>query len=243
VNLLGAMARGILDRLFPWSCLGCGQADSSPLCPLCLARVGWITGPCCRRCGIPVGSPPERVCGRCLIDPPCFRRLRAVACYRSGHEDHDPLGSALRTLKYGARRALAAPLSRILAERLPFASREHDVVAPVPLHLARLRERGFNQALLLAREPAARLGVAIDARLLVRIRATAPQVGLGEAERRQNLRAAIAVRSDRRVEGLRILLVDDVCTTTATADACSRALLAAGAAAVDVAVLARALLR
>jgi len=237
------MARGILDRLFPWSCLGCGQADSSPLCPVCLARVGWITGPCCLRCGIPLGSLPERVCGRCLIDPPCFRQLRAVACYRSSHEDHDPLGSALRTLKYAARRALAAPLSRILAERLPFARDEHDVIAPVPLHLARLRERGFNQALLLAREPAARLGVAIDARLLVRTRATAPQVGLGEAERRQNLRAAITVRSDRRVEGLRILLVDDVCTTAATADACSRALLAAGAAAVDVAVLTRALLR
>jgi ComF family protein len=149
----------------------------------------------------------------------------------------------LRALKYGTRRGVAAPLSRILAERFPFARDEHDVLAPVPLHLSRLRERGFNQALLLARESAGRLGAVLDARLLVRIRATPPQVGLGEQARRRNLRGAIAVRGDRRVEGLRILLIDDVCTTTATADACSHALLAGGAAAVDVAVLARALLR
>jgi ComF family protein len=237
-----AMVRGLLDCLLPWSCVSCGRESRAIVCPGCREHVGWIDGPCCARCGLPLASGPDHLCGRCLVDPPSFRRLRAVACYRSSHEERDPIGCAVRALKYGGRHALAAPLSELFAERLPFSPGEYDRVAAVPLHLERLRERGFNQALLLARAPASRLRAPLDPALLVRVRSTDPQVGLSEPERRRNLRGAFAVRPGRRVDDLRILLVDDVCTTTATAEACARVLLASGAAVVDVAVVARTLL-
>jgi ComF family protein len=176
-----------------------------------------------------------------VAEPPAFARLRAVACYRLEQEDDDPIGRAVRALKYGRRRALAGSLSAILAERFPFAPGDFDRIAPVPLHLDRLRDRGFNQSLLLAREPARCLGRPVDAMLLERVRPTPPQVGLGLAERRSNLRGAFRVRKGRDVTGARVLLVDDVSTSGATADACATALLEAGARSVDVVTLARTL--
>lgn len=239
---LGAMVRILLDQVFPWSCVGCGAAASSALCPSCRRAICWIDSGCCRQCGLPLSSVPAHYCGRCILDPPAFARLRAVAYYRAADEDRDPLAIAIRGLKYGRRRALASSLSEILAERSPFSAGEHDLVAPVPLHVTRLRERGFNQAALLAREPARRLHVPLDAGLLVRMRDTGAQVGLGEAERRRNVRRAFALRPGRRVAGLRLLIVDDVATSGATADACARALRAAGAVSVDVLAVARTLL-
>ncbi len=164
--------------------------------------------------------------------------MRAAAHYRGSEEDRDPLGTALRALKYARRRALATTLGEILADALPFAADEHDRIAPVPLHRERLRERGFNQAALLARPLARRTGALLDLGLLLRTRPTPPQVGLGELERRRNLRGAFALRPGRDVRGLRVLLVDDVCTSGATADACARVLVEAGASAVDVVTLA-----
>jgi ComF family protein len=238
-----AMAEGVADSLFPWACVSCESPADSALCRNCLARVRWIAEPCCLACGLPLGSPPSRPCGRCLKEPPPFRRLRAVACYGASDEDHDPLGIALRALKYAGRRALAPALSTLLADRFPFFSEQFDVVAPVPLHIDRLRSRGFNQALLLAREPARRLGSPLDGGLMLRVRATPPQVGLGERAREDNVRFAFALRSGRSVEGKRVLLVDDVCTSTATVRACARALRDQGATSVDVIVLSRALPR
>jgi ComF family protein len=150
---------------------------------------------------------------------------------------------SIRALKYGRRRAIAAPLADLLAERFPFEPDEFDVLVPVPLHLARLRDRGFNQALLLARGPARRFGLPVADRLLMRTRPTVPQVGLAETERRRNLRGAFAVRSGQPVEDMRVLVVDDVTTSTATADACATALLSQGARSVDVLTLARTILR
>jgi len=134
-----------------------------------------------------------------------------------------------------------ATLSCLLADRLPFAPDSFDLLVPVPLHLDRLRERGFNQAALLAREPARRFAITLDVRLLERIRPTPPQVGLGRQERRRNLRRAFGVRPGHSAAGLRVLVVDDVCTSGATADACAEALLESGAKSVDVVALARAL--
>jgi ComF family protein len=132
-------------------------------------------------------------------------------------------------------------LSALLAERFPFPPETFDVVAPVPLHIDRLRERGFNQALLLARDPVRRFGLRFDGGLMLRSRPTPPQVGLSERERQDNVRRAFVVRSGRSVEGKHVLLVDDVCTSTATVRACAGALRAGGASCVDVVVVARAL--
>jgi ComF family protein len=238
---LRTIAHRVLDQVFPWTCAGCQEAASFALCDRCLAGIRWIKEPICPRCGLPLASPPSHVCGRCLDRPPAFSKLRAIACYRPS-EESDPLGVSLRALKYAGRRALAQPLSTLLADRFPFDPSAYDLIAPVPLHLERLRTRGFNQALLLAREPARRFALPVDPALMVRVRSTLPQVGLDEADRRRNVRRAFALRAGRRVEGFRILLVDDVSTSTATVDECASLLAHEGAASVDVLVVARALL-
>ena len=134
---------------------------------------------------------------------------------------------------------LARVLGRFLAAHCPLPI-DHDLVVPVPLHLERLRWRGFNQALSLARALVPRGDARLAPMALVRQRATAAQVGLGEADRRHNIRGAFAVSDRARVRGRRVLLVDDVMTTGATADECAGTLRRAGARQVDVLVLARA---
>jgi ComF family protein len=229
------------DGLFPWSCIVCAARADGALCAACSSRVRWIREPWCPRCGLPLASGPSHPCHRCATDPPAFDRLRAVACYPPADEDTDPIGLLVRGIKYAGRRALAATLAELMAQRFPFDRGDHDLIAPVPLHIERLRSRGFNQALLLAGPQARLFELRLDAGLLVRLRDTPPQVGLPEAERRQNVRRAFALRRGRTVKGLRVLLVDDVCTSTATARACAAALRDAGAASVDVLVAARAL--
>jgi ComF family protein len=238
-----AIAQAVLDALFPWSCVSCKGRATSAVCGRCLDRVHWITEPWCPQCGLPLASPPSHLCGRCLTDPPAFGRLRALAAYRPTDEELDPIGAALRAMKYGSRRALGRPLSTLLADRFPFDPSEFDVITPVPLHLERLRARGFNQALLLACEVTRRSRIPLDRALLVRVRDTPPQVGLAESDRQRNVRRAFELRAGRSVEGRSVLVVDDVCTSTATARACATALRQAGASRVDVLVLARALLR
>lgn len=221
--------------------MGCRTPGRSLLCDICASRTRWIFDPLCPVCGLPLTAGPSHVCDRCLENPPAFRRCRALACYRTHDEADDPLGAAIRALKYAGRRAIAGPLSKLLADRFPYSPDEFDVLIPVPLHLERLRARGFNQALLLAREPARRFALELDRLSLRRARSTAPQVGLAEPERRRNLRDAFSIRPGRSVRDRRVLLVDDVCTSTATADACARALVSAGAASVDVLTVARTL--
>lgn len=143
-------------------------------------------------------------------------------------------------MKYGRDVSLAPLLARYLVERLPLPV-DHDVIVPVPLHRERLRWRGFNQAVPLARALGAAGDRPVDPFALVRSRATPPQVGLDAGSRRRNVRGAFVVRSADRIRGRRVLLVDDVMTTGATIDACARALRAAGARQVDALVLARAL--
>src|SRR5437588_703048 len=162
-----AIARALLDAVFPWSCVSCKGPAPSALCGRGLDRTPWTQEPWCPRCGLPLASAPSHLCGRCLGDPPAFSRLRALAGYRPADEELDPVGTALRALKYGSRRALGRPLSMLLADRFPFDPSEYDVIAPVPLHLDRLRARGFNQAALLASEVAGRSRVPLDRALLV----------------------------------------------------------------------------
>lgn len=152
----------------------------------------------------------------------------------------NPLIEVLARFKYARDISLAPVLSAVLVEAPPLLP-AHDLIVPIPLHPDRLRWRGFNQAVPLARALGRISGRPVNPLALSRHRPTPPQVGLGAVDRRRNVRGAFAVRQPAQVRGRTVLLVDDVMTTGATAHECARVLHTAGARAVDVVVLARAL--
>jgi ComF family protein len=232
------LAHYALDFFLPRLCLFCGEAvepqAAAPLCPACEARVVRVQSPLCPRCGRlflnRAGS--DRPCGFCLKEPPPFAAARAAVVY----EEDGLTGRAIKQFKYHRRLEYLPLLRHWLTEPacLKFAA-PCDLIVPVPLHRRRLQERGFNQALLLARGLPGR----VLRHTLVRTRHTQPQTGLNPRARRENVRRAFAVRGPEAVHGQSVLLVDDVYTTGATVRECSRALLAAGAREVRVLTVAR----
>jgi ComF family protein len=185
----------------------------------------------------------DHLCAKCVQHPPHFGSARACTIYDAADSHDHPLKSALQHYKYNRDVKLAQPLAALLVERAPLPLRDYDVLLPVPLHLQRLRWRGFNQAQFLARPVARAAGLRLDPNALQRLRPTRPQVDLDEKERRRNVAGAFRAAHPQRIRGRRVLLLDDVFTTGATVDECSRVLLDAGAARVDVLVLARAVLQ
>lgn len=237
--------RSLLDLLYPPACLACRRPTPAPgFCSTCRAAIRTCTAPGCRRCGTPFlqAALVEYDCSRCGRRPPAYRRARARALYRSGGPAADPLPAVLQRYKYGRDVTLAPVLGDLVAEAELARGGDYDLIVPVPLHRERLRWRGFNQSLLLARHIARRIDTPVAPRLLCRTRPTAPQVDLDEKARQANVAGAFAVAASdaRRLRDRRILLVDDVLTTGATVDECSKALRRGGAAVVDVLVLARA---
>jgi len=233
-----------LDVLVPRACLACDQplaaGAASALCAPCLAAIvgssgGPAAGPvasACARCGALAGAR----CPSCAKRCPEFTSARCLGPYRPG-DPHDVLARAVQRLKYHGCRALAGPLAELLAAHYPFA--DDALLVPVPLHVSRLRARGYNQAVLLARGLARRRGLACDPRVLVRTRATAEHAGLGADARRANVRGAFRLRPGVHVHHPVVVVVDDVLTTGATADACARVLRAAGARQVHVYTIGR----
>lgn len=235
----------ILDLLFPPACWGCdAKVDSQDrLCATCLGRVPVAAPPWCSVCGLPfLGVGDSHRCSVCLASAPQYRQARACALYR-GDQPDEPLPRCLHGFKYHRRAALYRPLAELVVDRCPLDLSDYDLAVPVPLHLERLRWRGFNQALLLLRPLARRAGLRVDCTALERSRSTQPQVSLAAAERRTNVRHAFSVGEAGAIQGARILLFDDVLTTGATVDECARVLRRSGAEVVDVLVLARALLQ
>ena len=232
---------GLVDLIFPPRCTGCGRVlgddDRPPFCPACQAEVRLLRSPLCTRCGAPFdGGAADHLCGACLTAPPGFTLARSVARYES------VLLDAIHRFKYGRDAALGRALGRFMT-RYPCPGMEIDAdarIIPVPLHVDRLRERGFNQALILARELAWPGGQTVDFLSLKRRHATDPQVRLGRDARRRNIRGAFVVTRPERVADRKILLVDDVYTTGSTVGECARVLLAHQAAEVAVLTLARA---
>lgn len=232
-------ATRLLDALLPPRCMGCGAAvtGGGAVCGSCWGRLALLAPPCCARCGHPFETDPgpEALCGACLRRPPVFGRARSVMAYDEASRD--------LVLAFKHRdRTQAAPafgiwMARAGAELLS----EAELLAPVPLHWTRLFARRYNQAALLAGAVGRLAGVPMVPDLLVRRRATPSQGQRSRRERADNVRGAFAPhpRRGRLAEGRRVVLVDDVYTTGATAAACARALFRAGAAAVDVLTLAR----
>ncbi|GJE61411.1 ComF family protein [Methylobacterium trifolii] len=232
---LRGLARGALGLVYPPTCAGCGgaTADSGALCPACWSGMRLIEAPLCPRYGTPfaldLGIGPL-LSPRAIADPPVFGRARAVALY-----DEVARGLVHR-LKYEDRLDLAGAMARMMLGSGRELVAEADCVVAVPLHRWRLWRRRFNQAALLARPIARAAGLPFEARALARIRATRSQVGLSRAGRAENLQGAFRVPDTQRarLQGRRVLLVDDVTTTGATANAAARALLRGGAASVDL---------
>lgn len=217
------------------------------LCSRCCGTVTMLTSPLCPVCGLEFNyrAGEDHTCGACLSKPRKFDMARACGRYDQG------LKELIHWFKYRNLPQLANPLGVLLEWGFWNNFREHaiDVIIPVPLHVKRMRSRGFNQAYLLARSAmAAGLGQghfqqrpAIAPKLLARIRPTLPQAGLNRELRRKNIRDAFAVTRPDQVKGKSILLVDDVFTTGATVNECARILKKAGAEWVGVLSVARAL--
>jgi ComF family protein len=251
INRTGAMLHYLLNFLYPPRCAACGAGlpidTRRRVCAPCLAAVEPLRPPLCRACGAPLhaGVEDER-CDHCRAAPPAFDSARAIARYRSGADGSGSDGSStvaalLRRHKYGLDQSLGRALAEFLDAAPALDPDAYDVVIPVPLHRTRLRWRGFNQAALLGAALARQLDCPLDVATLARIRSTASQTERDRAQRARNVRDAFAVRRPSRVAGRRVLLVDDVMTTGATADECARVLRAAGARRIDVLTLARAL--
>jgi ComF family protein len=238
----------VMNFLYPPRCAACGERfdldAEHRVCAVCLARVERLPEPLCSICGGPLESATKGAprCAACVNRPPRFAQARAIARYRpSAEDDRTSLAAMIRRHKYGLDQSLDRALAEFLGPELPYSPEEVDLVIPVPLHRHRLWWRGFNQGALLASAVARRLGRPLDLGSLVRYRPTTPQTSQSHDARRRNVRGAFRVRRPGRIEKKRVLLVDDVMTTGATADECARALAAAGARRIVVLTLARVL--
>ena len=239
--MLSNPLKSFITLLFPPICHLCREfifdAGEVRLCNDCLAKAPPLISPLCSCCGHPFSGAgrADHLCGPCITDPPPFSAARAALLYEGSTRE------MIHQFKYGKRVMLRRPLGLLAASRLNAFAGEFkaDLILPVPLHTRRLRERGFNQAILLGEIFSKKWGVALSRNNLKRIRWTEPQVNLGAAERAANVRGAFAIASEKEIAGKRIFLVDDVYTTGSTAKECSRILMKSGAAVVAVLTVAR----
>ncbi|MGX2039081.1 ComF family protein [Methylocaldum sp. MU1018] len=223
----------IQDWLYPPTCLLCGDPGRAgiDLCPDCLRSLPY-NAVACPRCALPLESPAPQTCGSCQKKPPVFDAAFALFRYE------EPVRHLIQSLKFGARYPCARLLGTLMAERLAALEEKPSVIVPVPLHRSRYRQRGFNQAIEIARTVSRRLHVPLDLNSCRRIRPTAAQTGLPAKQRRNNLRHAFAV--EMPVEHRHAVILDDVMTTGATANELAGALRRAGVAKIDVWACARA---
>jgi ComF family protein len=215
----------------PHTCLLCGAAAGAQrLCGGCIADLPRHSQPHCPRCALP--TPAGQLCGTCLKRPPAFERTLAAFSYDF------PVDRLVQGLKYNGRLAIAPALGEFLAQHVePLAP--PDLLIPMPLHPARIRQRGFNHATEIGRSVAKHLNLPLDIDTCQRVRDTPPQVGLAYDQRRSNVRGAFVCRDS--VCGKRIAIIDDVMTTGTSLNELSNTLKQAGACEVEAWVVARTL--
>jgi len=229
-----------IDILFPPRCTVCSKkifaGDEKKICRDCLADIVYLRQPICRACGMELAGDGDRnyLCGSCLGNPPPYLLARSVVRYTQSVQ------KLLYRLKYGEDTSVLSGIAEIL---LPFDLVDFvqcDYVVPVPLHYKKLRQRGLNQSILLAKIIFGKeIPPILRTNLLRRIRNTVPQTKLGGAMRRKNLKDAFAMADRADITGRAICLVDDVFTTGTTVSECSTVLLENGAKEVRVITMTR----
>jgi ComF family protein len=240
-RFLARLGTGLLDALLPPHCLTCEASveRQGTQCGECFRQLTRLTAPFCAHCGVPFlhagQAGPGGLCPSCLARPPAYGTARAALRYDAGAQ------RLILPFKHGDRTDLAGPLAEKMAQSGAALLARCDLIVPVPLHWRRLLARRYNQAALLARRLSALSGKPCIPDRLRRRRPTPPLGDLGAAQRAALLDGAFRLppAGARRVAGRRVLLVDDVVTSGATAEACARLLLAGGASAVDVLAAAR----
>src|SRR5690349_22298898 len=238
-NVLSRIGRAVADAILPPTCLACRVpiAETAGLCARCWTQAGFIERPYCERLGTPFPADygGELISPAALASPPAYGRARAAARYSDVARD------LIHMMKYGDRMDLVHALGRWMARAGGELLSDADALVPVPLHWRRLWQRRFNQSSALAHAISRVSKVPVMDEVLLRARATQPQFGLPREQRAENVQGAFKVPKEKRIEvkGKKLVLIDDVLTTGATADACTKILLRAGALRVDVLVLAR----
>ncbi|HJX68874.1 MAG TPA: ComF family protein [Dehalococcoidia bacterium] len=219
-----------MDSFFPRRCVGCGRGGGF-LCPECVRELPRLMPPVCPRCGRPQASG--------MVCPGCWQRPTEIDGIRSPFRFDEVIRKAIHELKYRNLRAISNRLAELLADYLKESPLPREALVGVPLHPRRLRERGYNQSSLLARELGKHIGLPVIEDCLIRVKQAQPQVKAADVEeRRRNVADAFVCR-DERVKGKRIVLIDDVCTSGATLESCAAALKDKGATSVWGLTLAR----
>lgn len=238
-RLIAGAATVLVGVVLPPTCVACRKpvSEANGLCSACWSKIGFIERPYCERLGTPFAHDMDGslLSLAAMADPPAFQRARAAARYSDVARD------LVHLLKYGDRLDLVHPFGTWMARAGAEILAQADLLVPVPLHWTRLWQRRFNQSAALARVVSRISHVPVADYVLVRTRATPPQIGLGRSERASNVQGAFEVPKAARadIKGKNLVLVDDVLTSGATANACARALLRTGAQQVDVLVLSR----
>ena len=242
MNLAGIL-NDLSEIIFPPQCLGCAEIlhpfNGQIFCPDCLEQIHFISGSICNICGTTFPDSPSQnhLCGDCQETKPYFSCARAIFSY------DDAILNAIYQFKYKSNISVGEILADFMGgfsfPDIDFA--DYSFIIPVPLHIKRLRERGFNQSLILARAIGEKHQISVDFSLLKRHKFTLTQTGSNKKERKQNIKGAFEVTDKKKIAGKSIILIDDVYTTGATVNECAKTLLKAGAQKISVLTLARVL--
>ncbi len=238
-DLTAFCLQGLLDIFFPSACHRCGKRIDSKencICGSCYQEISFIRPPLCVHCGIPMPTGESHLCGDCLNNPPPYSLARSLVVYE------DLPRRLIHQLKYANDATVWKPLEKI-ARHFDFSPFIRcDLVVPVPLHHEKLKKRGINQSLLLAKL-FFRKSMVITPLVLIKNKKTKPQAELGVSLRKRNVKDSYIIKNADIIRNKNICLVDDVYTTGSTVDECARVLLAAGAREVRVVTFARVLLK
>ncbi|MGB5926504.1 MAG: ComF family protein [Dehalococcoidia bacterium] len=227
---LGRLIEVAVDSFFPRRCVGCGRVGGF-LCPECLRKLPRLVPPFCPRCGRPQASG--------IVCPSCWQRPTEIDGIRSPFRFDEVVRKSVHELKYRNLKAISPCLAELLADYLKENPLPGEALVSVPLHPRRLRERGYNQSGLLARELGKRIGLPVIEDCLIRVKQAQPQVRAVDVEERRSNVADAFVCRDERVKGKETILIDDVCTSGATLESCAAVLKNRGATSVWGLTLAR----